>query len=90
MAKKNKVVLTESAKAEKLQAKKDAFVRVVTPRVNKACKAISLVANCATSNYSYISEQAAAITAALQRAVDGVVTAYAKKADKQEVFSLKQ
>lgn len=90
MAKVRKVVMTPMLQAEKLQAKRDAFMRVVTPRVNKACKAIRLVGNCAAANYIYSPEQAAAITAALQRSVDGVVSVYAKKADKQEQFSLKQ
>jgi hypothetical protein len=73
---------------QKVAAKQGAFIRVVTPRVNKALKCIRLVGNCAASNYFYTPEQAKAITLALQVAVQGVFDAFAKKVEKQAEFNL--
>lgn len=82
---KKKVVLTAE---QKVKAKQDTFLRVVTPRVNKALKAISLVSNCAGSAYAYTPEQSKAVTLALQVAVQQVVDAYAKTAKEMLKFSL--
>jgi len=72
---------------QKLEKKRAAFRRVVTPRVNRAFKAIHLVGNCASSGYSFTPEEAASICKALQAAVDVVTAAYSKKTDKQASFS---
>ena len=87
-----KPTLTDAQKAA-LKAKQDvekraAFVKVVSPRVGKALKAIRLIGNCASANYIYKPEQAACIVAALEGAVQGVKDIYAKKAAKQSEFTL--
>ena len=69
MAKKknsSKVGLTE---AQKLQAKKDAFTRVVPQRVNNAIKAIRLVKQCASANYVSSDEQKRAVFTAIENEV---------------------
>jgi len=73
---------------QKVKAKQDTFTRVVTPRVNKALKAIGLIANCSGSAYLYTPEQAKAVLLALQVAVQGVADAYAKTAKRGTEFSL--
>jgi len=64
------------------------FVRVVTPRVKKAVKAISLVSNCASSNYSFTAEQAGRIIIALHTAVDVVEVSFSKKTQATAEFQL--
>lgn len=73
---------------QKIKDKQAAFVRIVQPRVDKALKAISLVGNCATSNYLYTSEQAARIGMVLDKAVVSVQEKYAKKTTESTGFSL--
>jgi hypothetical protein len=65
------------------------FVRVVTPRVTKAVKAIGLIANCAGSNYVYTEAQAGQVITALNEAVDAVAQAFVKKTVLQKGFSFK-
>jgi len=74
--------------AQKADVKRAAFIKVVSPRVGRALKAIRLIANCASANYNYTPEQAACIVTALEGAVQGVKDVYAKKALKQDGFSL--
>jgi hypothetical protein len=88
MGKKTAALLTPEQKAKKEKAKKDAFIRVVTPRVNKALKAIRLVGNCATSNYSYTPEQARAIVLSMQTVLQGVENVFVKKVEKVTEFKL--
>ncbi|GAI95797.1 unnamed protein product [marine sediment metagenome] len=62
----NSPALTE---AQKLQAKKDAFTRVVPQRVDNAIKAIRLVSQCASPNYSSTDIQKQAIIVAIENEV---------------------
>lgn len=62
---------------EQIQAdKKEAFVRVVTPRMDKAIKAMRNVSMCASPNYVYSEEQKRAVIAALEVAFDEVKAAF--------------
>lgn len=89
MAKKQKVTLTPEQKAKKAQAKRDAFIKVVVPRMTKAIKAIRLVGNCSSGNYLYTTEQAVYIYEALVNAVQAVEKAYSGKAEKEAEFAFK-
>jgi L-asparaginase II len=75
--------------AQKGDVKRANFVRVVTPRITKAIKAIGVIANCAGSNYVYSDIQIAQILSALDGAVKQVESAFAKKAVTQTGFSFK-
>lgn len=62
--------------AAKVAEKKEAFIRVATPRVDKALKALDLVRLCAGSTYVYSDEQKRAILLALQDGMDKVKAAF--------------
>ena len=67
--------------------KKDArFIRVVTPRINKAVKAISNIGNCSGSNYSFTAEQVQKMTNVLIEAIGNMTTLFAAKKQKQDSF----
>lgn len=68
--------------------KKERFMNVAPPRVNKAIKAIGLVGNCAGVNYSYTQGQADAVVSGLQQAVDTVSELFARKQSKQTEFKM--
>lgn len=74
--------------AQKAQDKKDAFVRVVTPRVNKALHAISNVQSCASAIYTYSDAQKNAIIQALKAAVENCEAAYKGEAKGVSGFQL--
>lgn len=63
---------------KKNETKNERFIRVVTPRVNKAIKEIHRVALCAGYAYENTDEQAAAIVGALEKALDDLKVAYFK------------
>ena len=75
--------------AQKGDKKRADFVRVITPRVGKAIKAIGLIANCAGSNYLYSDMQVAQILSALDGAVKQVESQFQKKAVTQTGFAFK-
>lgn len=64
------------------------FVRVVTPRVKKALKAIGLISNQAGAAYAPKEDEVAHILTMLRVAVDDVEKAYATKGSKEIEFSL--
>lgn len=88
MAKNGKDKKVQLTPEQKLASKQQAFYKVVTPRVNRALKSISLVGNCASSNYSYTPEQAAKIIDALTLAVEQVAGSYAKRVQRTTEFKL--
>lgn len=51
------------------ESKADRFVRVVTPRIARAIKAITVIGYCASSVYEYKPEQVAQIQLALTEAL---------------------
>ena len=88
MAKKpngSRPVLTE---AQKLQVKRDNFIRVLPPRMDKALKAIRMVGDCTLPSYSYSPEQSKAVTDKLTAAVSEVTKRFAGVAGKSGGFVL--
>lgn len=81
MAKNKKVIKPEENKHDK-------FKRVVTPRVNKAIKAIELVGNQAGAAYAPTKDDIATIITALHDAVDKVDKVYNTKGTAKGSFSL--
>lgn len=65
------------------------FTRVVTPRVKKAVKAISVIGYCAGSTYEYTPEQIIQINAALVKAMDGMMSKFSAKAKSEAEFAFK-
>ena len=55
---------------DKNETKEARFVRIAEPRVNRACKAISLLGNLAGSGYEYTQEQVDAMFGAVQKSLD--------------------
>ena len=64
------------------------FVRVVTPRVKKALKAIALIGNQAGSAYSYTENDVGLIITSLRVAVDAVEKRYSSSGVQDVDFSL--
>ena len=69
---------------EKNESKAERFVRLAEPRVSRACKAISLIANLASSGYEYTEKQVDSMFAALQSELDAARAAFNK--DKKKRF----
>ena len=69
------------------ETKGDRFVRVVTPRVGKALKAIRTVGFCTGSTYEYTPKQMTDIINALKTAVDSLSDNFAKKSETTSEFS---
>jgi len=86
MAKTGRKAVTQIPKDETNAAR---FLRVVTPRVNKAIKAIKVVGYCAASNYEYTDKQVFEIIDALTNATTALDDRFAKKQDKQAGFGFK-
>ena len=67
------------------ESKADRFIRVVTPRIAKAMKAIRVIGFCAGAGYEYTPAQVKQIATALGAAVDRVNKQFTeKKADEPE------
>ena len=84
-----KKVQRRKASIPKDESKADRFVRVVTPRVGKAVKAIDLIGFCGGAAYEHTSKQVEEITAALYGAIKRVVDKLAAKTEKGEGFAFK-
>lgn len=68
------------------ESKADRFIRVVTPRVGKAIKAIRQIGFCAGGTYEYKPEQAEQIVSALRKELQDLDTKFTTKADTQAAF----
>lgn len=88
MAKKKEEVEKGLTDAEKVQAKKEAFIRVVPQRVNNAIKAIRLVRQCSSINYVSSDEQKKAICIAISNEVKELVSCFEGKAQAVGGFAL--
>ena len=66
------------------------FVRVVTPRINKAVKAINTIGFCAASSYEHTPEQVAEIKKVLTQAVSGLEKKFAGEQDAQSSFGFSE
>lgn len=62
------------------------FIRVVTPRVIKAVKAIKQIGYCAASSYEYTPKQLEQITRALSDAQNAMLAKFAGKKEEEGVF----
>ena len=69
---------------EKTESKAERFVRLAEPRVSRACKSISLIANLASSGDEYSEKQVDSMFAALQSELDAARSAFNK--DKKKRF----
>lgn len=74
--------------AQKLQVRRDNFLRVLPPRMDKALKAIRMVGDCTLPTYSYDSKQSKSIVDGLQAAVDGVASRFSGEPGKSGGFQL--
>ena len=63
----------------KNESKVDRFIRIAEPRVNRACKAVSLLGNLAGSGYEYTPAQVEAMFGAVQEALDTARAQFKKK-----------
>lgn len=68
------------------ETKQQKFVRIAEPRVTRACKAVSLLGNLASSNYEYTEEQVDAMFGAVQQELDRARAAFSQK-DKPKKFT---
>lgn len=68
------------------ETKQQKFVRIAEPRVTRACKAVSLLGNLASSNYEYTKEQVDAMFGAVQQELDTARAAF-NKPDKLKKFT---
>lgn len=80
-----KVVLTE---AQKQTAKKDAFERLIKPRVDKLSKAAQAVRQCVSANYVSTDAQKRAVVVACKVEFDAITTAYEGKGGSIGGFTL--
>lgn len=69
-------------------SKKEKFVQIATPRINKAIKAIHLVGLCASATYEYTPEQARAAVLAMQAELDKVKNRFEGKQVSEAGFVL--
>ena len=68
------------------ESKAERFVRLAEPRVNRACKAISMIGHLAASSYEYTEQQVDAMFAAMQDALNTARAKYRKGADNKFRF----
>jgi len=87
MSKKSSSNKSEQTNEERQVNKKESFLRVCEPRLNKAVKAIHLVEMTASPSYESTPEQDKAVILALQQAVDKVKAAFS--GDKKSVAGIK-
>jgi len=78
----------ELTEAQKKQVKRDNFLRVLPPRMNKALKAIRMVGDCTNPTYSYTNDEAKIIVTELTGAVDSVKARFAGEPGKAGGFEL--
>lgn len=71
------------------ESKQARFIRVITPRMKKALKALKMVSNCGGVNYSYTPEQVKKVEDTLIEATANCIECFKKgKQDTGESFSL--
>ena len=61
------------------ETKEQRFIRVATPRMNRAVKAIAMVGMCSSNNYGYTEEQIAKIEVALVDAIQNALARFTKQ-----------
>lgn len=78
-----------SSRVPKDETKAARFIRVVTPRVAKAVKAIQVIGYCAGATYEYTPKQLDQITKAIDDAHNELLAKFAGKKSETEEFSFK-
>ena len=68
------------------ETKEVMFIRVVTPRINRAVKFISLIGNCAGTGYAYSDEQREQLILTLRREVDLLESRYKRVKEVETKF----
>lgn len=68
------------------ESKAERFVRLAEPRVNRACKAISMIGHLAASSYEYTEKQVAAMFAAMQEELDAQRAKFKKGSERKFRF----
>lgn len=63
------------------ESKAERFVRLAEPRVNRACKAISMIGHLAASSYEYTEKQVEAMFGAMQEELNAQKAKFRKGAD---------
>ena len=71
------------------ESNEDRFIRVVTPRVNKAVKAIEVIGFCTGSTYEYTANQSRQIVKALTDSIANLSDKFAGKTSTGGSFNLK-
>lgn len=69
-----------------IESKAERFVRLAEPRVNRACKAISMIGHLAASSYEYTEQQVDAMFAAMQEVLDAQKAKFTKVTDRKFRF----
>ncbi len=68
------------------ESKAERFVRLAEPRVNRACKAISMIGHLAASSYEYTEQQVDAMFTAMQQELDAQKAKFTKATDRKFRF----
>lgn len=68
------------------ESKAEKFIRLAEPRVNRACKAISMIGHLAASSYEYTEQQVDAMFAAMQQELDAQKAKFTKVTDRKFRF----
>ena len=68
------------------ESKAERFVRLAEPRVNRACKAISMIGHLAASSYEYTDKQVDAMFGAMQQELDAQKAKFTKVTDRNFRF----
>ena len=68
------------------ESKAERFVRLAEPRVNRACKAISMIVHLAASSYEYTEKQVEAMFDAMQQELNTQKAKFTKVTDRNFRF----
>lgn len=68
------------------ESKAERFVRLAEPRVNRACKAISMIGHLAASSYEYTEKQVEAMFGAMQEELNAQKSKFTKGTDRNFRF----
>ena len=68
------------------ESKAERFVRLAEPRVNRACKAISMIGHLAASSYEYTEQQVDSMFAAMQQELNAQKAKFTKVTERKFRF----
>lgn len=68
------------------ESKAERFVRLAEPRVNRACKAISMIGHLAASSYEYTEKQVESMFSAMQEELNAQKAKFTKVTDRKFRF----